>query len=482
MTNDLAVVRAIANDFLASEFTPEGRHVSLADFFDWFYAQRRHQTLTVQQMPLTELDQWHFTRDPCRLAHRDGRFFAIEGLRITTNFGPLATWDQPIIRQPEIGILGIITREIEGVRHFLIQAKVEPGNINGVQLSPTVQATRSNYTRAHGGKLPLYLEYFLENGRAQILVDQLQGEQGSRFLRKRNRNMIVEVTEEITPAEGFCWLTLGQIKRLLKYDNLVNMDTRSVIACVPFVDLHTNQREWQDNLPLSDFARGLSNSLFDRQAALHSIEQILSWLTDLHTRYWMRVEPRSLDCLNQWHVTKQEIHHESGNFFSVIGTSVSTDQREVSSWQQPLLKHDGYGVNGFLVQNINGAIHFLVRACCYAGNHELFELGSTVSRSNANAHFGKPDAPPLLNLFHDPPREWIRYTAIQSEEGGRFYHYQNRYIILELPTTERIDVPETHCWMTLGQIQELVRHGYFNIEARNLLACLDLSGNSLKGG
>ena len=35
---------------------------------------------------------------------------------------------------------------------YLLQAKVEPGNINKIQISPTVQATRSNYLRIHGGK------------------------------------------------------------------------------------------------------------------------------------------------------------------------------------------------------------------------------------------------------------------------------------------------------------------------------------------
>jgi sulfatase maturation enzyme AslB (radical SAM superfamily) len=38
-------------------------------------------------------------------------------------------------------------------------------------------------------------------------------------------------------------------------------------------------------------------------------------------------------------------------------------------------------------------------------------------------------------------------------------------------------------WMTVGQIQELVKHGYFNIEARNLLACLNLmsDGGEVRG-
>ena len=42
---------------------------------------------------------------------------------------------QPIINQPEIGFLGFITKEFNGILHFLVQAKVEPGNVNNVQIS-----------------------------------------------------------------------------------------------------------------------------------------------------------------------------------------------------------------------------------------------------------------------------------------------------------------------------------------------------------
>ena len=57
----------------------------------------------------------------------------------------------------EIGILGII--KISKIINIL-QAKVEPGNINKIQISPTVQATRSNYSRVHGGKTIPFLNYF----------------------------------------------------------------------------------------------------------------------------------------------------------------------------------------------------------------------------------------------------------------------------------------------------------------------------------
>ncbi len=171
-----------------------------------------------------------------------------------------------------------------------------------------------------------------------------------------------------------------------------------------------------------------------------------------------------------------EIRHESGQYFSVIAVAVEASGREVVRWSQPMLHHRGHGLNGFLLQRRNGVMHFLVRACMYPGNSELFELAATVARSNAADYFGKPNAPEFLDLFQKPPRECVHYDAIHSEEGGRFHHYENRYVILDLPRDAGLDLPENFRWMTLSQIEDFVRHGYFNIEARNLLACLDISG------
>ena len=462
--------------FLRSELAAEGTGSAAGAFSDWFADQHREQQLAVRRVPLGELGEWRYLEDPLRLGHRSGKFFTIEGLRVATDAGPLATWDQPIIVQPEVGVLGILCRRIDGVLHFWMQAKVEPGNVNGVQLSPTVQATRSNFTRVHRGALPPYLEYFLDAGRGRVLVDQLQGEQGSRFLRKRNRNMVVEVDDPPPDSGRHWWLTLGQIRRLLRHDNLVNMDARSVLACIPLVAFDADGGSGSGGDAGGDgFAGQLRASLLGGGKPQHPTRAILRWITDLRARYRMDLERRPLDRLRGWRVTAEDVHHETGEHFSVIGVDVRTDHREVSGWQQPLLYHTGVGLNGFVLQRIDGALHFLVRACVYPGNHELFELGATVSRSNADLHFGTPGAPPFLDLFRDPPEEWVRYRAVQSEEGGRFYHYQNRYVVLEVPPETRIDVPETHLWMTLRQVQDLVRRGYFNIEGRNLLACLGLA-------
>jgi oxidase EvaA len=68
----------------------------------------------------------------------------------------------------------------------------------------------------------------------------------------------------------------------------------------------------------------------------------------------------------------------------------------------------------------------------------------------------------------------ILYDKIQSEEGGRFYHFQNRNMIVQ--TEEDIEIGDHFIWLTYNQIIDLIAQGYFNIEARTLMA----SWNSLK--
>jgi oxidase EvaA len=108
----------------------------------------------VNRIPFAELQKWYFDKDKGALRHESGRFFSIEGIKVQTNWGKINEWEQPIINQPEVGYLGIITKEFDGVLYFLLQAKVEPGNVNNVQLSPTLQATRSNYSQVHSGRKP----------------------------------------------------------------------------------------------------------------------------------------------------------------------------------------------------------------------------------------------------------------------------------------------------------------------------------------
>ena len=69
----------------------------------------------------------------------------------------------------------------------------------------------------------------------------------------------------------------------------------------------------------------------------------------------------------------------------------------------------------------------------------------------------------------------IRYSALQSEEGGRFYHDQNRYLIIEVDGNQELVLPDNYIWMTIRQMKEFIRfNNYFNIEARGLLSCMGI--------
>jgi oxidase EvaA len=187
------------------------------------------------------------------------------------------------------------------------------------------------------------------------------------------------------------------------------------------------------------------------------------------------VERIPLDAARGWVETPDAIREEHGRYFSVIAVSVAAGSREVLRWTQPLLLHDDVGIVGFLTRKSGGVLHFLVRASVEPGNRDVADMGPTVACSGTGGRLRQPGLPRFADLFLRPPAAWVRYSATQSEEGGRFCNFQNRYVILEAPESEAVEEHDDFVWMTLGQVLHFARHGYFNIEARNLLACLDFA-------
>ncbi len=425
----------------------EGVGPRTADVAGWLEARKRACPARVRPIPFAELDGWSFAPDTGDLRHRSGRFFSVEGLHVIR---PDGEWQQPIIMQPEIGILGILAKEFDGVLHFLMQAKMEPGNPNLVQLSPTVQATRSNYAKAHGGAAVRYLDYFLLPDRDRVLTDVLQSEHGSWFYRKRNRNMIIEVEGDVPLDDDFRWFTLGQIGALLHTDNLVNMDVRTVLASVPVAS-----RE---------------------RGALSSDADLLSWFTGERARQDIRARPIPLRQVAGWHREDHRIRHADHRFFRVVAVAVEGAGREVSSWTQPLFEPVGRGIAGLAYRLFDGVPHLLVQARVEGGFLDTAELGPTVQCVPANyAHLPAAQRPRFLDLMLDAPASRIRYAAVHSEEGGRFRNAESLYTIVETDeSTTPTAAPPGYHWITPGQLNWMARHSrYVNVQARSLLAALN---------
>lgn len=441
---------------------------SAGRFRQWWSEREQSNRFNVTPIPFAELDSWQFDPDTGNLSHRSGKFFTIEGLHVRSDYGPVGEWSQPLIYQPEIGILGILVKSFDGVPHCLMQAKMEPGNSNTLQLSPTVQATRSNYTQVHRGSRTRYLEYFAGPGRGRVLVDVLQSEQGSWFYRKRNRNMVVEVTDDLPLHEDFCWLPLRQVLDLLHMDNLVNMDARTVLSCMPFAAPGADSGS--RHAPAA-FRRALAESLHGSAGALHDLGEILTWFTDEKTRHEVRTRLIPANQIVGWKRTSHDIAREDGKHFRVIAVNVEASNREVPSWRQPLFAPVARGIIAFLAKPIEGIMHVLVHARVEPGFVDTVELGPTVQLIQEN-YAGLPQ-PRYLDqvLGADPAR--IRFDSLLSEEGGRFFDAQNRYMVIEVEDDFPVRCPQDYRWVTLGQLSELLRHGHFlNVQARSLVACL----------
>jgi|TARA_B100001013_G_scaffold340278_1_gene263290 oxidase EvaA len=202
---------------------------------DWFNKKREESDMAVEEIGINDLDKWNIDNDSGNIKHESGGFFEVIGVKVSNTFDREVGkkgWTQPIIAKNPGGILGIIMKRINGIPHYLLQAKAEPGNIGKLQLSPTLQATTSNLLKAHGGVKPLFAEYFDEENNPNIIYAKWQSEDGGRFHLKSNYNMIVEINDdkELEIPDSFIWITLFQIKQLMKIENFVGPHIRGIIS------------------------------------------------------------------------------------------------------------------------------------------------------------------------------------------------------------------------------------------------------------
>ena len=435
----------------------------LSEFYAWFSWCNEKNEYEVRRTALESLSGWSMSDETGNIAHQSGKFFSVCGVDVSTDHRDTANWKQPIIVQPEIGILGLVVKVVDNTVYCLMQAKMEPGNINLLQLSPTVQATRSNYTRVHKGASVPYLEHFIAPRPSGAVFDTLQSEQGSWFLNKRNRNMIVEVTGDVELVDDFRWISFEQLAVLLTVPNLVNMDARTVLSGIPFFfsGIYGNRMQ-------------LIGANGGPGEALHSIEHLLSWFTEIKSRHALRRELVPLAEVPAWTLSDGVISREDGKHFKVIGVDVRASNREVGSWSQPMLEPTGRGVIAFVGRYVDGTFHILVHARTEAGTNDVVEMAPTVGCIPSNYDGLPPEQHPrYLDVVQSARQENILVDVVHSEEGGRFYHAENRYLVIDAGEEFGLDVPDDYCWMTVDQLTSFVRYGnHVNVAARCLLSCL----------
>lgn len=461
---------SILYDIIYSWSLEEGNVSSNEEIDKWLSDRAHNLRVKINKVAFSYKGFWYYDEKKGYIRNKNNSFFQLAGCQEIEDDKIVS--EQPIILQHEIGYLGIICKRIGGVLNFMMQAKIEPGNVNIIQLSPTIQATKSNFTRMHGGKSPAYLEYFIHSAKHQIISDQIQSEQSSRFDKKRNRNIIIYVEDEVEQIDSHKWMTLGQIKRLMKRDNVVNMDTRTVLSSFPFFKsgLEDGELEKIEELFCD---KALFRSMFMCDTS-NMLSQVFNKINDFKM-FWNahnRLVP--LRSLKSWDMGKKEIVCKTPHDFKVIYCYIEIEGREVQYWEQPLVEANGMLVLGLFTTVENGVRKFLVKVRHEIGCFDGAELGPSIQLEPTNP---RTELNSVEELFLEKmeKKERVLKNVILSEEGGRFYHEQNKNVILEVEPDEVDFVSGEYFWVEYYTLNRMIQfYNCVNIQLRNLLAILDI--------
>ena len=452
-------------DFYESLISLNGVN-SIKEIEDIVNDRNKNIKVNITKISLEKCNGW--VLDDSGVIHNESNsFFQIKGIEYSLNNKPIVK--QPIIIQNEIGYLGIIVKKINGILHFLMQAKIEPGNINKVQISPTIQATKSNFEQKHGGKKPAYLEYFLNSNKYNIVVDQIQSEQSSRFLGKRNRNIIIDIgDEDIEVLSSHFWLTLGQIKKIMEVDNLVNMDTRTVLSCIPFWKFDSTMLN-KENININKY---FYNSIFNEDEITYV--EVFKKINDFKMFNDVQRNLISLNKLDNWRYQNNEFVCKNPYNFKVIFCDLNIEGREVKQRCQPLFEATGKALFVLLCSKFGSKYKYLVKLTSEIGTFDTVELGPSIQCEGSEINTFLSSRLGKFYLDNIKAKEKIKNDVILSEEGGRFYHEENRNVIIEVNHKELEFLDEhEYMWLDFKTLNFLVQfNNVLNIQLRNLLSII----------
>ncbi len=412
--------------------------MSISQINNWLKINRTKNKLQIKKTEINKLNQWRFNNK--KISHVKNNFFNIQAFRFKKNN---TKWYQPLIIQKESGILGIIKKKINNHDFYLLQAKNEPGNIGGLQISPTVQATKSNYLRKHGGKKTPYIKFFKKkNKKNKIISKSLLSEQGTRFLEKFNNNILVETKEKFFKRKNFFWFSKDDIKKALNRKNLLNMDTISVFSSI------------------------IKKNSFDKP--LNTIGFIKKKLTHFEKRNKIFKKKINFNNLVGWNVDKSKIFDINKKFFSIFFLSIIARQREVTKWDQPIISDFSFSINCFITCKVKNTMHYLLKISAEPGL-KMPKFTTTICERNIQKNFIKKL--PMMNFFS---KKKTKLDVIYSDEGGRFYKNESRNMVSLISYDKILFSNINYVWASHNQMIELIKRNQVTIEARNLFGSYNI--------
>ena len=262
-------------------------------------------------------------------------------------------------------------------------------------------------------------------------------------------------------------------------DNIVNMDTRTVISGIPLGDFQYESLILVSSLaeiPTHKFNQGLLRSCANDAKSINTLNDVILFITNHKCNFELEISKTSLSSLSDWIIDDASIHHIDRKYFEIIAAKIEISNREVINWTQPMVKPLQDGICAFVCKNFNGVLHFLVQAKLECGNFDIIELAPTVQSLTEKLSINSPNNIPYLDYVLGISEDKILFDTYQSEEGGRFYREQNRNMIVFADDDFPESTPDNFIWMTYSQLQTFIKHNnYINIQARSLMAALSFN-------
>ena len=206
---------------------------NISSILNWLKKRNKANKMKVSKTSVNRLKDWYLKKNG-NLFHKSGQFFSVEGVNVQNAVErETSSWSQPILNQKHGGILAILTRTNKDIVEFLLFARKEPGD-NSIKLCPSFSATQSNINRAHGGKKTPLSEFVLNNEK-NIIGETLHYEEGARFWKKPNKNMIINVDYKKSlkiKNPDFIWLNFSQIKKLNFKKGVLNPFVKTILFMI----------------------------------------------------------------------------------------------------------------------------------------------------------------------------------------------------------------------------------------------------------
>ena len=141
-----------------------------------------------------------------------------------------------IIKPNEHKLNIFLVTKFKKIYHFLIQAKLEPGNLDKFEIAPTIQCKQSDFENKRNNKIIQFLDLVKKSKEEQFLFDSYQSEEGGRFYQESHRHLIIDIDKDqikVMPKQ-FIWISLNQLLALNKYNNYLNIHARSLLSLIRY--------------------------------------------------------------------------------------------------------------------------------------------------------------------------------------------------------------------------------------------------------